>query len=204
MAAGRGRLSSIDLLPPEAEEDVLWVYGELKKKRRTQVDILASFNTRLAVKAIPPISLSAFNRSAIRLNRMATRLEEARDIARVLGGRFEEGSDEQLTLLVGETIKMIVYETLEKIDNPKADGKAAEMIMNLAKALKSAEEAKRISADTRSKVEKEFEKKATEAVERVGRTRGLTEETKNTLKAELLGIRRDAAPPTSVPSVAAP
>jgi len=187
---GRGRLSSLDLLPEEAEDDVLWAFGQLKANKKTQVEILESLNLRLSMKGIEPISSSAFNRKAMRLNKMSTRLSEAREIAGVLANRFEDGSDEELTLLVSETIKMLVYETLERVDNPKADVFSSEMLGNLANALKSAEQAKRISVDTRSRIEKDFKVKAEDAVEQVAKTKGLSQESTDALKAALLGIRR--------------
>ena len=188
---GRGRLSSLDLLPGEAEADVIWAMGELRARKRLQTDILDSFNTRLAVKGLGPISASAFGRAAMRLNRMSTRLEEAREIAGVLANKFEDGGDEQLTLLVSETIKMIIYETVERYDDPRADGKSAEMVMNLAKALQHAEQAKKISAETRAKVEQVFMVKAVTAIDAVAKTRGLTAETVSAIKDKILGRARE-------------
>ncbi len=187
--AGRGRLSSLDLLPQAAEEDVIWAQAELRARKRTQADILDSFNLRLGCKGIAAISASAFNRAAMRLNRMATRLEEARDIAGVLANKFEDGSDEQLTLLVAETIKMIVYETLEKIDDPRADGKSAEMLGNLSIALGNAEKAKKMSVDVRTKIEASFAAKAAKAIDAAARARGLSAEMRDAIKSDILGLR---------------
>ena len=88
MAAGRGRLSSIDLLPPEAEDDVEWAHTELAARACTIDEIHQSFCTRLLAKGIKPISRSAFHRSSMRLNRMASRLGEVREIAGVLPDDF--------------------------------------------------------------------------------------------------------------------
>lgn len=189
----RGRLSTLDLLPPEAEEDVLWAHKELRLRKRLQQDILEEFNLKLRLKGIPPISKSAFNRASLRLMRMATRLEETREIAGVLAERFETGGGEDVTLLLGETIKVMVYEMLENAGRLKADGATAEMMMNAARALKSAEEARRISADTKRLVEKEFKVKAEAAVEQVARAKGLSAETVEAIKANILGIREGAA-----------
>lgn len=43
MAIGRGRLSSFDLLPPEAENIVAWAASELADREKTQTDIYAEF-----------------------------------------------------------------------------------------------------------------------------------------------------------------
>lgn len=185
---GRGRLSSLDLLPIEAEEDVVWAFGELRDRKRTQEDILESLNIRLAMKGLGPISKSSFNRAAIRTARMAHRLGEVREIATALSSKFEDGGDEDLTLLVSETIKSLVFETLENAGNLRADGMTAEMLANFALALKSAEQAKKVTADTRKVIEANFKKQANEAIEKTAGVKGLSTEAKEEFKRLLFGV----------------
>jgi hypothetical protein len=182
---GRGRLSSIDILPVAAEEDVVWAFGELRARKKTQEEILESFNLRLTLKGLKPISKSAFNRSAIRTARMAHRLGEVREIARTLSSKFEDGGDEDLTLLLSETIKTLVFEMLENAGKLRADGPTAEMMANYAMALKSAEQTKKIAADTRKISEANFQKRADAAIESV---KGLTPELKESFRRDLLGL----------------
>src|SRR5688572_17965119 len=117
--SGRGRLSSIELLPVEAEPVVAWAMQELRARKHTQVDILDEFNKRLRAVAveigtpIAPVSLSAFNRYAIRLASIARRLEETREIAGALTERLQPGDADDLTVMVAETIKTLVFELLE-------------------------------------------------------------------------------------------
>ncbi|WP_276200371.1 DUF3486 family protein [Chelatococcus sp. XZ-Ab1] len=189
MARGRGRLSSIDLLPPEAEEDVAWAFAQLRERKMTQEEIREQLNLRLKLKGIDPISSSAFNRAAVRTARMAHRLGEVREIASALATKFEDGGDEKLTLLVSETIKSLVFELLENAGNLKATPLTAEMVANLATAVASAERAKKISADTRKIIEKDFRKKVDDAVDKVGAFKGLSPEAKEDFKRELFGVR---------------
>ena len=188
MVRGRGRLSSVDLLPIEAEEDIAWAFAELRSRKKTQEDILESLNLRLAVKGLGPISKSAFNRAAIRTARMAHRLGEVREIATALSSKFEDGGDEDLTLLVSETIKSLVFETLENAGRLKADGLTAEMLANFALALKSAEQAKKVTADTRKVIEANFRKQANDAIEKTAGVKGLTAEAKEEFKRLLFGV----------------
>ncbi|MBB4016722.1 hypothetical protein GGR16_001728 [Chelatococcus caeni] len=189
MARGRGRLSSIDLLPPEAEEDVAWAFAQLRERKMTQEEIREQLNLRLKLKGIDAISSSAFNRAAVRTARMAHRLGEVREIASALATKFEDGGDEKLTLLVSETIKSLVFELLENAGNLKATPLTAEMVANLATAVASAERAKKISADTRKIIEKDFRKKVDDAVDKVGAFKGLSPEAKEDFKRELFGVR---------------
>ncbi|NKC04275.1 hypothetical protein HGG75_04965 [Ochrobactrum pseudogrignonense] len=39
---GRSRLDSMELLPEEAQDDVVWAISQLNERRRSQADILLS------------------------------------------------------------------------------------------------------------------------------------------------------------------
>jgi hypothetical protein len=188
----RGRLSSIDLLPPEAQEDVEWALKELAARKQTQEDILESFNLRLAVKGLGPISKSAFNRHSLRTAKHAFRMGETRAIAAVLATKFEEGTDEKLTILVSETIKTLIFEMLENAGTLKANALTAEMMFNLAGALKSAEQAEKVAADKKKVVKKDLaelaKEQASAAIDRVAALKGLSAEAKEAFRRELFGI----------------
>src|SRR3990167_9509359 len=116
---GRGRLSSIELLPPDAELIVAWAMGELRDRKRHQVEILAEFNERLQALAketglvVPPISRTAFNRYTLRLASTARRLEETHEIASAITERLQPGESDDLTVMVAETLKTLIFEILE-------------------------------------------------------------------------------------------
>ena len=195
--AGRGRLSSIDQLPDWADEARVWAFEQLREKKLTQVEILDGFNERLRAAAWqegisdpPQISSSAFNRTALRIARLGRRLAETREIAAVLAPRLDEVGDDQLTLLISNTIKTLVNEMLENAGELAADGATAEMLMFTSRALKHAEEAMRISTDTRSKIDKELRDKTEKAIETVAKERGMTADTVEAIKSKVLGISK--------------
>lgn len=190
-APRRGRLSSLDLLPIEAEEDVAWAFAQLRERKKTQEEIREQLNLKLKLKGLAPISSSAFNRAAVRTSRMAHRLGEVREMASALASKFEDGGDEHLTLMVSETLKTLVFEMLENAGNLKANPLTAEMMANFATAIASAERAKKISADTRKLIEKDFQKKADAAIERVGAFKGMSDEAKQEFRGLLFGKRAD-------------
>ncbi len=187
--ATRGRLSSIDLLPPEAEEDVVWAFGQLRARKMTQEDIREAFNLRLKMKGLEAISASAFNRAAVRTARMSHRLGEVREMASALATKFEDGGDEDLTLLLSETLKTLVFEMLENAGNLKASPLTAEMMANFATALHRAEGAKKISADTRKIIDRDFRKKAEAAIDKVAKVKGITAEMREDFKRGLFNVR---------------
>ncbi|QRY97265.1 DUF3486 family protein [Sphingomonas paucimobilis] len=77
---GRGRLSSIDQLPEDAEPDIVWALEELRKREMPANAILDEFNGRLADRGIAKISKSAFSRWSIRKAIQLRRLDEVRAI----------------------------------------------------------------------------------------------------------------------------
>ncbi|ETR78881.1 hypothetical protein X566_15400 [Afipia sp. P52-10] len=200
--AKRGRLSAIDTLPEWADEAKVWAFEQLKERKLSQLDILDGFNARLKVAALangitdpPVISRSAFNRTALRIAIMSRRLEETRQIAAVIAPKLEEAGDESLTLMVAETLKTLIAEMLGNAGELSADGDTAMMLMATSRALKHAEEAKRISADGRRKIEADLKAKAVKAVDQVAKQKGLSAETVADIRSKILGIDKPEARP---------
>lgn len=197
--AGRGRISSIDRLPAWCDEAVRVAFTALKEKSLTQLEILDDLNGAIRAAAweegitdpaeIPQISKSAFNRRSMRLAAMGRRLEETREIAAILTPKFEGENAEQITLLLAQTIKSLTFEMLESAGDLSATGETAEMLMFASRALKHAEEAARISADTKARILRDFATKAEEVVDTVAKAKGLSNETAEAIKANILGIR---------------
>ncbi|UFZ05495.1 DUF3486 family protein [Bradyrhizobium ontarionense] len=199
--ARRGRLSEIDKLPDWADEAKIWAFGQLKERKLSQLEILDGFNARLKAASLaedaaaepPEISRSAFNRTALKIALLGRRLEETREIAAVIAPKLNEAGDNSLTLMVAETLKTLIAEMLGNAGELAADGDTAEMLMLTSRALKHAEEAKRISADGRRKIEAEMQNKATKAVDAVAKASGLSAETVDAIKARILGIESRGA-----------
>lgn len=192
--AGRGRLSGIELLPDEATPIISWAADQLRDRDRTQLDIYQEFHAKLEQLlrdhrgelefTIP--SFSAFNRHAIKLATLSRRLDETREIAGTLAERFDAGASDNLTVIAAEAIKTLIFEVLTAAGEHGIDPKGA---MNLANALRAATQAQGVSTARRQKVEKEFAAKVDDAVEKVARVRGLSEEMAEAIKEQILGVR---------------
>lgn len=192
----RGRISAIDQLPDWADEARAWAFEQLKERKLTQLDILDGFNDRLRAASLaqdasaepPVISRSAFNRTAMSIAMHGRRLQETREIAAVLAPKLDQAGDNSVTLMVAETIKTLIFEMLGNAGNLTADGATAEMLMMTARALNAAEQAKKISSETRKKIEAELQDKAVKAVDTVAKSAGLSAATVETIKSKILGI----------------
>lgn len=187
--AGRGRLSSLDLLPDEAQDDVIWAVGQLNRRDRTQSDIHFELNDRLQAKGLETISRSAFNRASMRLSARARRISERQQIYAGLAEQLTPESVGKTDIILAEFLKTLIDELL---DSDKLSPKNA---MELAAAYRSIIGGQRQSIDMRRGLEAEFAKKAARAVEEVAKVRGLTEETTDIIKAKL-GVK----PREDVPS----
>ena len=192
---GRSRLSNIELLPEECAQVVAWAAAELQNRDRTQTDIYQEFVSQLqAIQRehrgeleFPIPSFSAFNRYSLKLAVMTQRINQTREIASTLAGKFDAGASDDLTLIAAEAIKTLIFELLTAGGEAGIDPKGA---MSLANALRSATQAQGISTNRRQKVEKEFADRATEAIETVAKAKGLTRDTVSDIKAQILGVGR--------------
>lgn len=190
---GRGRLSSIELLPPECDGIIAWAAQELTSRERTQIDIYKEFvqqcedlmsEHRGEIEFEIP-SFSSFNRYSMRLANTTRRLEETREIAATMAERFDPQGSDDLTRIAAEAIKTLVFELLTYSGEA---GMAPKDAMQLANALKAATQAQNVSTERRQKVEKEFAEQVEDAVEAVAKVKGLTKETSEAIKAEILGV----------------
>lgn len=180
---GRGRLSSIDLLPDEADHIVAWAFQELKERDRTQMEIWFEFNDKLAELNLGPISKTAFNRHSIRLASMARRHEEVRAITDALTARLEPGQTDDLTIMAAETIKTLIFEIMESGQlTPKGT-------MELSRALQAAVNAQKVSVDRKREMQAQFEKQVDTALDKVSGEKGLSKEQAATIRREVLGVK---------------
>lgn len=191
---GRGRLTGFDQLPPECDPLIARAAEQLQDRDQTQLAIYTEFydgcqalmresHGELSFQ-VP--SKSAFNRYSIRLATMTRRLEETREIAGAISKRFDAEASDDLTLIAAEAIKTLVWESLT---NAGEAGWAPKQAMEMASALRAAAQAQTVSTSRRQKVEKEFAGQVDQAVEKVAREKGLSEETAEAIKAQILGVR---------------
>ncbi|MBG6160543.1 hypothetical protein IWQ54_000193 [Labrenzia sp. EL_195] len=191
--SGRGRLSAIEQLPPESEDIIVWAAKELAKRERTQREIYEEFYLKLEELQrdfrgelefkIP--SMSAFNRYSIKQAHLTRRLEDTRAIASSIATNFDAEASDDLTLIAAEAIKTLTFEILTDAGE---SGIAPKDAMSLANALRAACQAQGVSTQRRQKVEKEFAAKTREAVDKVAKVKGLTAETAESIKSQILGV----------------
>jgi hypothetical protein len=160
---GRGHLSSIDMLPDEAEGAIVWANEQLRERRLPSAVILAEFNERLADLGLAPISKSAWGRYAVRKAIQFRRLDEIQRMGGELARTMDAKAPDEVTVAVAELLKVAIFEILE-------DGQvSAAGIMQMSRALQSVVSAQKTSAEYRERLEKEVQARLTEAAAKVGK-----------------------------------
>lgn len=177
----------MDLLPPEADEDVSWAMGELNARKRTQEDIRGELNERLEAKGLDGISSSAFNRRSMRLASHNRRLAEARAVFEGLAPQFTAEKVDDTNLVIGELIKTLILEMLDS----SAEDFSPKGAMEISRAWLSVIQGQKLSTERRAKAVAEFARKTEEGIEKVAKAKGLSVETVAKLKREILGVRED-------------
>lgn len=159
---GRGHLSSIDMLPDEAEAAIVWANEQLRERKLPSAVILAEFNERLADVGLDSISKSAWGRYAVRKAIQFRRLDEIQRMGGELARTMDAKAPDEVTVAVAELLKVAAFEILEE-GNVSTKG-----VMELSRALQSAVSAQKTSAEYRERLEKELQARLAEAAKEAG------------------------------------
>ena len=196
---GRGRLSSIELLPAEADDIVVWASRELAGRERTQLDIYADFRDKLIALqgeqglAFDVPAFSSFNRFSVRQATLGRRLEETRQISSALADRLDGIGNEDLTIMTIEAVKTLIFEIVS------AQGEAGatpEDAMMMARAIQSLVAASKMSQAQRATFQAQLERTTDEAIDKaavVAKEAGVPAERIAQMRRDFLGVRPKAA-----------
>jgi len=186
---GRGRLSSIEMLPEHAQPAVQLALEELSARDREQQDILADFNAALAKLDPPvePISKSAFNRYSMRFAYQARKLTEAREMAASMAERMDDMPEGDVGLMLGETVKILINDV---VMNEMLSGKSPSILVLKAASdsLAKLETGRLANARTAQIKVRDFIEKAADAAADAATAKGLTDDTVQSIRSEVLGV----------------
>lgn len=160
---GRGRLSRLDMLPEEAQPDLVWLNQELRAGKRHQIELLDVFNGRLAALGIDPISKSAFSRYSVRKAMQFRDMDETLRMSSELVEMLGVDSADKMTMALSELLRVAAVKLIET----EGGNLAAKDLMELARANQAAVGAQKQSADYRRSLEDEHRKTLAKTLDQV-------------------------------------
>lgn len=170
-----GRKSSISQLD---EAIRLEVDRAIREGRATIADIVALIRTMGG-----DASASAVGRYKQRAEEQLKKYREAQEIAKVWIGKLQTDPEGDVGRLLAEMLRTTAFQTIGDLD--EADPQS---LMFLAKALKDLASTDKLTADRILLVRREAAKEAAEKVSAVGKAKGLTKDTVDELRREILGL----------------
>jgi hypothetical protein len=191
---GRGRLSSIELLPPEAGDIVVWAAQELQARERTLTAIYGEFREKLIALqgeqglAFDIPAFSSFHRYSVFQAALLADMEETRTITQALAERLDGIANENVTVMVIEMIKTVVFQIVRS----RSESLKPKDVMELSKAVQMLVASSKASGSQRQEHQKAIDEAASEAIgkaEKVAREAGVSAEAIAQMRREFLGVR---------------
>lgn len=184
---GRGRLSSIEMLPEIAQEAVNWAATAIEERKLQLNEILAEFNRQLVALDLEPVSKSAFSRYAVRQAILYRDMAEGRAMVGELAEKLGLKGDKPIDVAFSEMLKISALALVRP-------GQVTEdSLLALARTVKVINEAEAIAAENErrkerdTKAREEEERKKAEAVSSQARKAGVSAETLTEIN-RLLGV----------------
>lgn len=196
---GRGRLSSIDTLPEECDEDIAWANIALRERKMPQTEILRQFNARLADRGVKGISKGAFSRYSVRIAIETRKIEASRQITNEVLARLAPGERSDSMIAAVELLKHRIIEMVMGDDEPDpgALGKATLALQRLSSTLARTSELQRRDRQEQREVEErealaakrqKEEVDAANAAAKIAKDAGLSAERVQAIRRGVLGL----------------
>jgi hypothetical protein len=133
------------------------------------------------------------NRYAQRMKHFAEKNRQAREIADAYIDKYGTDNRVKLGKVVNEQIRLAVFDLIGEIEEIQADPEIkkteiADMLYKLSRGLKELEAAEKLNAERTESIRKAALAEAAEAVEQTARSNGLTAETIEKIKKQILGL----------------
>lgn len=184
------RPSTIDRLPPEVRDAL---NGWLRDPGITQTEATERVNLLLDEFGAPPISRHAVNRYDLRMRSVGQKLRESRQVAEVWIAKLGSEPGGRLGHLVTELIRSLAFDLSLKLQEGELTEESlpgvVSLVNKLALTAQRVERASDISQNREAKIrQSEREKAADIATRSLSRQKGLSPDTIETIKRDILGI----------------
>ena len=188
-----GRPSSIRRLPTDLREALeAW----LRDKRLTQVEAAERLNAFLGERELPQVSRRAVNRYARSMDKVGERMRQSREMADAWIAKLGAQPSGRVGDLVISMMTTLVYEINLKLQDAEIDADSlpglSRQLRELSLTTQRLQRASKVSAERELQIrEAERKKAAEEAAEEAGKAaaeHGLSSETADAIRRQVLGI----------------
>lgn len=184
--AKRGRASKIDKLPDEIRAKLCIL---LRDKGYSQDKIRLLINAAIKDAGLDEsflISRTGLNRYASRMEEMGAKIRQAREMAEIWTKQLGERPQSDIGKLLMEFIKQMAWDKAMTLgEQADVDPK---VINQLALVVNRIEQAQSLSEKREREIRKELAQKAAEAAEAIVTQAGISTETANEVKRQILGL----------------
>jgi hypothetical protein len=182
-----GQKSAVDRLPETLRTKLLEM---LHNPAITQAEIVDAINEEAGE---PLLSRSSMNRYAQRMKRFAEKNRQAKEIADAYIDKYGTDNRVKLGKVVNEQIRLAVFDLIGELEEirgaPETTARdMADILAKLSRGLKDLETAEKLNAERTEHIRQAALAEAAEAVEQTAKSNGLTGETVDKIKKQILGL----------------
>lgn len=179
-----GRPSSIDKLSPEVRDQL---HEFLRDPAISQLEATELTNLVLAERGEKPVSKSSVNRYAMNMEKVGERLRASREMAKLWIGKLGSEPSSEVGKLLNEMIRTLSFEVMMPM--VEGDEKPSAKVLNqLALAVQRLEKASSDNEKRDAEIRKRVNAEAAESAEKAATQAGMTADTVQKIKNEILGI----------------
>jgi hypothetical protein len=178
------RPSTIEQLAPEILEQL---HALLRDPRVAQLDATARINAILAERGERPVSKSAVNRYSMRMEEVGSRLRQSRQVAEMWIGKLGAEPQGKVGHLLNEIVRTLAFEAAMHFaeDETPIDPKS---LKELAIAVHRLERAAGDAVRREDEIRRQERARAAEAVEATAKKAGVSAETIERIRRDVLGM----------------
>jgi len=182
-----GQKSSVDRLPKKLRATLLEMLGN---PACTQAQIVEAVNAEAGKKVL---SASGVNRYAQKMKRFTEKNRQAREVAEAYLERCGADSRNKMGKVINEQIRLAAYDLMLEIDEikgkPETDASAlTDILLKVSKSLREIEQAEKLNAERTEGIRRAALADAAQAVEATAKFDGLSAETIDKIKKQILGL----------------
>jgi hypothetical protein len=182
-----GQKSAVDRLPEKLRIKLLEM---LREPAITQAEIVDAINAEAGDTLL---SRSSVNRYAQKMKKFSEKTRQAREVADAYLERVGADSRNKLGKIVNEQIRLAAFDLMSEIEeikeSPEIDAVAiTDILLKVSKSLRELEAAEKLNAERTENIRKAALTEAAAAVEQTAKSNGLTVETIEKIKKQILGL----------------